>query len=136
MTRVARAGEIRCASVDYGGHPELPPKEKPRCENVAEFHWVFRDGTGHQVVCDHHARALSRIGHLERVTADNPAVVTEQMVIHWGSPEESAAASDAWFERSLAEGRIVHRDGLLYCPDGTTKTFAEFMRSLREKASE
>jgi hypothetical protein len=42
------------------------------------------------------------------------------MVIEWGSPEESAAAREARWNRMLAEGHTMLRNGVVYHPDGTT----------------
>ena len=120
MTRPAAEGEIRCASHDWEKYPDLSYGESPRCENVAEFHWTFRDGSDHQVFCEHHAAQHNRLGPLTRVTPDNPAVMTEWMVMMWGTPEESAAAGEAWRNRGLAEGRTVYQHGVRYDPDGTT----------------
>jgi hypothetical protein len=119
MTRPAVEGEIRCASRDYD--PSTGDyRSAPRCENVAEFHWTFRDGSAHQVLCEHHAVSHNRLGVLTRVTPENPAVVTEWMIVEWGSEEDADQAWENLKNRSNAEGRTVMRKGVIYHPDGTT----------------
>jgi hypothetical protein len=122
-TRRAEEGKIRCAGRDFEPFSGVHYASAPRCENVAEFHWTFRDGTHHRVLCERHAANASRTGLLTRVTPANPATVTEQMVIEWGSPEESEEAKEAFWNRSLAEGSTMYQDGVLYHPDGTTSIF-------------
>jgi hypothetical protein len=65
---------------------------------------------------------MSRLGHLIRVTPENPAVMTEDMLIWWGTPEESEAAKTTFRDRCFAEGRAVLVHGVLHLPDGTTRT--------------
>jgi uncharacterized protein YndB with AHSA1/START domain len=120
MTRRAAEGEIRCAGRDFEPFSGQEYRSAPRCENVAEFHWTFRDGSFHQVLCEYHAARANHLGSLTRVTPENPAVVTEAMAMEWGSQEESEQARESWKKRSLAAGGTVMSNGVIYHPDGTT----------------
>jgi hypothetical protein len=134
VTRPAVDGEIRCAARNFDPLSGVEYRSSPRCENVAEFHWTLRDGSGHKVFCELHARNASRLGLLERVTADNLAVVTEWMIIDHGTPEDSKAAYEALWNRRLAEGHTMYRNGVLYHPDGTTSVFPPRMTDSEDEA--